>query len=169
MAGHSESLTTAELLMLQAFNDALAELATLDSIAGAVSLDAAVRNLSTLVAQSLSGSRASSRRDDRGRLADPCVIYDGHLGDRCCHAAAWPGPARARSASSLSSLANCCRHSRGERCGNAQTGPKHHPQHSCWGATRDRELASARRGCGCGNQSIARIAACIDIAGVRAP
>ena len=90
----TQKLDESELLMLQAFNDALAELATLDSIAGAVSLDAAVRNLSTLASRSRFQEPVRARGVTiSGRLADPCVIYDG-IWVTGLHAAAWPGPSR---------------------------------------------------------------------------
>ena len=74
----TQKLDESELLTLQTFNDALAELATLDSIAGAVSLDAAARNLSTLASRTRFQEPVRGRGVTiSGRLADPCVLYDG--------------------------------------------------------------------------------------------
>ncbi len=90
----TQTLDETELLMLQAFNDALAELATLDAIAGAVAIDTAVRSLSTLASRSRFQEPAPGRGVTiSGRLADPCVRYDG-IWVTGLQAAAWPGPSR---------------------------------------------------------------------------
>lgn len=90
----TQPLDASELDALQAFNDALAELATLDAITGMVTLDTVVRSLSGLVSR----SRLQQRSRGSGitisdRLADPCVHYDG-IWVSGLHAAAWPGPSR---------------------------------------------------------------------------
>ncbi len=90
----TQTLDATELLMLQAFNDALAELATLDTIAGAVTLDAALRNLATLASRGRFQEPSRGRSVTiSGRLADPCVRYDG-IWVTGLHAAMWPGPSR---------------------------------------------------------------------------
>ena len=90
----TQTLDESELLTLQTFNDVLAELATLDSIAGAVTLNGAARNLSNLASRTRFEEPARGRGVTiSGRLADPCVRYDG-IWVAGLHAAAWPGPSR---------------------------------------------------------------------------
>ena len=90
----TETLDESELDALQAFNDALAELATLDGIAGAVTLQSAVSTLSGLAARTRLQQPARTRGlTITGRPADPCVRYDG-LWVCGLHAVEWPGPAR---------------------------------------------------------------------------
>ena len=90
----TQALDEAELGALQAFKDALAELATLDGIAGAVTLDSALRSLAGLISRSRLAQRSrASGIAISGRLADPCVRYDG-IWVTGLHAAAWPGPSR---------------------------------------------------------------------------
>jgi ATP-dependent helicase/nuclease subunit B len=89
----TETLKQSELATLQAFNDALAELATLDGIAEAVTLQSAVNTLSSLVARTRLQERPRANGlTISGRLADPCIRYDG-IWICGLHAAEWPGPA----------------------------------------------------------------------------
>lgn len=88
------ALEESERGALQAFNDALAELATLDGIAGSIGLQSAIGALSSLVAR----TRVQERPRTGGltisaRLANPCVRYDG-IWVCGLHAAEWPGPSR---------------------------------------------------------------------------
>ena len=131
----TQALDESELLMLQTFNDALAELATLDGIAGAVSLDAAVRNLSNLASRGrFQEPYERTRRHDPRPVGGPCVVMT---------ASGWPactlrcGPGRRDPIRSSPSICNLLPASP-RRSGNARSRPKHHPEHSRRGAPRDR-------------------------------
>jgi probable DNA repair protein len=86
----TRALETAELEVLESFNDTLAELATLDAIAGPVRLAEAIKMLSGLaVARALPGATRQVPILISSRVADPCAHYDG-VWIAGLHAAAWP-------------------------------------------------------------------------------
>ncbi len=86
----TRALDAGELEVLESFNDTLAELSTLDAIAGPVRLVEAIRMLSGLAAsRTLPGAVREVPILVSGRVADPCAYYDG-VWIAGLHSAAWP-------------------------------------------------------------------------------